>query len=525
MARHVGGSRTPPTCRQTDRTQDDAKGYVPMARLTQQTAIIGFGRLINMAAGAATLMVLARVLHNKADYGAVCQLIVLYMALSQVFAAGLPQSNYYFLPRYTGGARRGFLTQTVSLLMLSGAVLGLGLFFGADVLGRLLDSPQLPTLLRIFAIYPLFMMPTLAVESTLLHSDRAMTTMFFNAAVRVGMFLGLVLPTLLHMTLPQTIAIWMMVAGVMWATALLLIYSTVRGLPFSWNRQMLREEWTISMPLAIGTLLALCTAYLDRFLVSHVFGAVTFGTYTNATLEIPTVSMVTNAMAVVLTAELCKHTPSQENPSDLLIWRGALAKAGIVLFASLGFLAFWGNETMRLVFSDRFADSGAIFSIYVWTIPGQMFIIQPLLIARGLPQLMIYFRVNIFIIELCFVLTLGHFFGLLGIAFGVVLAQYVGITVGLYWFLHWVTKSTWDAILPWRVLVPSLLVAVVAGAMSRVTLVILHGRGPLIVHFIIGLLLFMAAYLLGLNYIKLLAIVLPARYWPLKGAEQRKIMK
>jgi hypothetical protein len=70
------------------------------------------------------------------------------------------------------------------------------------------------------------------------------------------------------LSLLHTIAIWMMVAGVMWAIALLLIYSTVRGLPFSWNLQMLRDEWAISMPLAVGTLVALSTAYLDRFLVS-----------------------------------------------------------------------------------------------------------------------------------------------------------------------------------------------------------------------------------------------------------------
>jgi len=494
-----------------------------MARLTQQTAIIGIGRLLNMAAGAATLMVLARVLPNKEDYGAVCQLIVLYMVLSQVFAVGLPQSNYYFLPRFTGGQRRGFLTQTVTLLMLSGALLGAILFFGADLIGHLMHSPKLPVLLRIFAVYPIFMMPTLVVESTLLHRDRPVATVVFNAIVRVGMFCGLVIPSLMHLPLSHTITVWMIVAGGMWLSALLLIFSTVRDLPFQWHPQMLHEELTISLPLAIGTLLAISTAYLDRFIVSHFFGPAVFGTYTNASLEVPTVSMVTNAMAVVLTSELCKQQPSHENLRDLAIWRGAVAKSAIVLFASLGFLAFWGPETMRIFFSDRFADSGTIFTIYVWVIPMQMIMLQPLLIARGVPHIMIYVRLVAFASELLFVLSLGYLFGLLGIALGVVIAQYVATAISTLWFTHRFTHIGWRAFFPWRVLGLCLLVAMTAGGSSWLVHLIRPGNIPLVVKYGIGLFIFLTIYLVGMYLVRLTDSVIPVRFLSMKSSEREGV--
>lgn len=494
------------------------------AGLTQQTAIIGAGRFVNMAAGAATLMVLARILPDKVEYGAVCQLIVLYMVLSQLFAVGLPQANYYFLPRFTGGLRRGFLTQTTLLLMCSGALLSLGLFFGAGVIGRLMSNPGLPALLRIFAIYPIFMLPTLAVESTLLHDDRPLTSVIFNVIVRVGMFCGLVIPTLLHVPLPQTITVWMAVAGAMWVAAIYLIFSTVRGLPFVWRPQMLHDEVTISLPLAAGMLVSLGAVYLDRFLVSHYFGPKIFGIYTNASLEVPTVTMVTNAMAAVLTSALCKQQPTTENPSDLPIWRHAMAKAAVVLFASFGFLAFWGQETMRVFFSDRFADSGAIFSIYVWVIPIQMIMLQPLFIARGVPHLIIYLRILGFALELFFVLLLGHYFGLFGIPCGVVISQYVSTVLSMSWFNYRLARVSWRALLPWDTVMRCLLIALGAGATSWLIHLLLPGKAPLLLRYGLGLSLFLACYLTGMYRLHLLGNIVPKRFLPVKPRDRSEIV-
>ncbi|HEY3418701.1 MAG TPA: hypothetical protein VGM23_17640, partial [Armatimonadota bacterium] len=82
-----------------------------MARLTEQVAIIGAGRLVTMAIAAGTMMVLARIMPDKESYGTVMQLLMLYLLFSQVFSIGLPQAVNYFLPRYQGGEQRGFLTQ------------------------------------------------------------------------------------------------------------------------------------------------------------------------------------------------------------------------------------------------------------------------------------------------------------------------------------------------------------------------------------------------------------------------------
>ncbi len=488
-------------------------------RLSAQAAIIGVGRLLNMAAAAATLMVLARVLPNKATYGAVCQLIVLYMVLSQIFAVGLPQSVYYFMPRYSGAERRGFLWQTILLLTASGVLLGTGLYLGAEAIGRQLGSPLLPALLRIFALYPIFMLPTLVVEGMLLFQQRPVAAVTFNAAVRIGMFCSLVIPTLLHAELPTTIRMWMTTACLLWCWALWLIFASVHTRDVRWHVGMLRDEWKFSAPLAFSTFLVVSAAYVDRFLVSHVFGSAAFGVYTNATVEIPTVSMVTNATAVVLTAEFSRRTSAGDHGAVMPIWNNAMIRSGIWVFGSLGFLAFWGYETMRLFFSERFAESGMIFSIYVWGIPALMLTTQSLFISLGATYALIIFSAVNLVAEVVCVLIGGRLFGLAGMAIGAVVCRYLLALLSVHWYTHWLTKIGWREFLPWRMLAFILVVALASGFLSYVVKRMPFLHQFLILDYAVGLAIFCAVYVFALRRMHLFSYAIPARLFPGKIPE------
>lgn len=493
-------------------------------RLTVQAATIGMGRLLNMAAAASTLIVLTRIMPDKSSYGAVCQLIMLYMVLSQVFAVGLPQSTYYFLPRYSGGERRGFLTQTILLLMLSGLMLGTGLYIGADGISRLLGSPLLADLLRIFAIYPVFMLPTLAVEGTLLHANRPLAVVIFNATVRIGMFCALVIPTFMHASLPSTIGIWMMLGGVMWAIALVLMFSTVRGLPFVWKREMLRAEWGFSLPLAAVTLISINSNYIDRFLVSHAFGAAAFGVYANGTIEIPTVTMVTNATAVVLMAEFSRRTSTGDFGGVLPIWHRAMVKTGVLIFASLGFLAFWAPETMRILFSNRFADSGSIFSIYVWIVPLLLFAMQPLYVSLGATRVLIAVTAFDLLMGMIWIPVFGHFFGLVGMAFGAIFARYLGTCLWVHWYVRWLTKIGWRAFMPWRKIGIALFIALAAGASSRLLERWLMQGWHMVLAYGAALLAYVILYSVGLHFTGLLTALTSARWIPSRHAPRKEVV-
>lgn len=500
------------------------------SQLSAQAAIIGVGRLMNILAAAGTLVVLARVMPETAEmtaregYGVIRQLILLYMVLSQIFAVGLPQSTYYFLPRYTGGERRGFLVQTLILLALSGVVMAAGLFLGAELIGRLMNSARLPGLLRIFALYPIFMLPTLALEGTLLNQNRAGMAMLFGTLSRVGMFCALVVPTLLHATLEQTVSVWTAVAAVTCVMAVAMMLATVRGLPFAWHPRMLRDEWAFSLPLAAGLLVAVSGSYLDQFLVSHYFGTAVFGAYSNAMLEIPTVTVVSNATAVVLMAEFSRRTSAGEHRMVMPIWHQAMMKSGVLGFASLGFLAFWAPETMRLLFSERFADSGMLFSIAVWVIPPVMLILEPLYVSLGATRVMVVYAVIALAVKIVCVLGGGWLYGLSGIAIGAVATRYILAALGVHWYARWMTKIGWRLFLPWRVLGTSLLAALLAGGLSWLVHLLPCAHWPLAGVYALALVLFLALYVAGLAMTGLLGYAIPRRFLPMRLRGDREVM-
>ena len=485
-----------------------------MPKLTSQAAIIGFGRLLTIAAASATLMVLARVMPDYERYGAICQLILIYMVFSQIAAAGLPHSLYYFLPRYAGGERRAFLTQTIALLMFSGLALGAGLFFCANLLGTILKSPLLPPLLQIFALYPFFTLPTMAVESVMLHHNRPIYSVIFNIAGRVGMFCSLVIPSLLGADLDVVVWAWVGMAVIMWVIALVLMLSSVHGLPLIWNREMFRDEMRFSIPLAITTLFALAAVYLDRFLVSNLYGSGRFGIYNNATIIIPSLGMVANAGSAVLMAEVSKRTSAGDFTSFLPIWHNAMMKAAVILFSAQGFLFFWKNETMHVLFSHRFAESAEIFAIYVWIIPASMFIIQSIFVAMGATRMYLIVPIVGLVLQVISISVCWYWLGFIGIAVGAVVGRYLGIFVASYLFVNKLTTIGWKRFMPWIKLLVSMLTALSAGALSRLLLYTPIRELPLLMIFGIGLLVYLGLYVLGMHFVRLLNYLVPVRYLP-----------
>jgi O-antigen/teichoic acid export membrane protein len=495
-----------------------------MARLSTQVAIIGFGRMLSMAAAAGTLMALARLLPDKVSYGAILQLIILYVTLSQIFAVGLPQAIYYFMPRYHDGEQRGFLTQIIVLLLGSGLLLGVGFFFGADAIGKLLNSPSLPPLLRIFALYPCCMLPTLAVEGALLIRNRPLTVVIFSTSVRLSMFCALVIPSWLHAPLTDAIKLWVALSLALCGVALCLLHGTVRHAPLVWHRPMLGELWRFSLPLALLTIVALCSSSLDRFLVSRMFGTAAFGAYSNATLEIPTVSMVTNATAIVLLAEFSRLTAAGDYSGVLATWHRASIKTGILIMASFGFLALWGHETMRLVFSDRFADSGTIFSIYAWSIPLMLFAMRPLYISCGATNVLTLLTLLDIVLGLGCMLGFGHLWGPTGIAFGAVLASALTMIPWVHVYVCRLTHIGWRAFMPWNTLVLICLVALGAGGATRVLLSVwLHPAWPLPLLYALAVIVYLALYTLALYATRLLHYVIPARFLPARSSPAQPV--
>ena len=256
----------------------------------------------------------------------------------------------------------------------------------------------------------------------------------------------------------------------------------------------------------------LASTNMDRFLVTHFFGAAIFGIYSNASVEIPTVSVVMQATNVVLLAEYSRLTAVNDEHGLHTLWRSANIKTAILVLASLGFLAFWARETMLLVFSRRFAESGEIFRILVWTIPLYIVSLRSLFIAHGATLLVLRLTIIGLGISLLCTLTGGRFFGIHGIATGLVIGGYLINALWIGTYIRHFSAAGWQRFLPWRELGTILLLTLLAGGITRLLGDLVVTAWPLLAVYAIAVPVYLLLYFAGLYVTGLYHFILPARF-------------
>src|SRR4030095_15207328 len=131
-------------------------------------------------------VVLARSL-ERADFGTFNQVWLVNKSLIFLFALGLPVSIYYFLPRLPEAKAKSFVVQTLLSLGIFALPFSLSMYLLADTLATYFQNPGLETHLRLFAIYPFVVLPTVSVDSILISLGRTKRAAIFEITTKSAM--------------------------------------------------------------------------------------------------------------------------------------------------------------------------------------------------------------------------------------------------------------------------------------------------------------------------------------------------
>lgn len=129
---------------------------------TGKAFLLAIGRSSNIIIAIALSAILSRIISDKEVYGAFQQILLLYSLLSIIFQAGLPQSVFYFLPKYELNERKAFILQNLGLLFIQGALMGLSLYFLRFWLERFSRVPTCPNCSRSLPFIPFLCCPPCA---------------------------------------------------------------------------------------------------------------------------------------------------------------------------------------------------------------------------------------------------------------------------------------------------------------------------------------------------------------------------
>jgi len=357
---------------------------------------------------------------DPADFGlmAITLVVTGFLEIFTDFGAG-----QIVVQRRTISSR--FLASAFSLNMLLASLVSLGVFLGADLLGVILKTPDLPRVLRVVSC--LFML----TGAGLVHRALLIRTLAFKRVAVVELTIALTYGVVSLVLASRGWGVWSLVWGTLSSSALgTLMLWTVSPwrIRLAWDRSHLREILAFCSGLLGSSLSSYFLQNTDRVIIARFLGADALGLYEIALrLVMFPVRLITRVLISVLTPVFARL---QDDPGAFRE-KFLRAAAGIALltFPMMVGLASVAEPFVATLWTEEWAP-----------VAGLIVLLAPVGIVRSLASATgpIYVAMGktgaMFIWGLAFNLaTVAAFF--LGVPFGVegVAAAYAIVSVVLFY--------------------------------------------------------------------------------------------
>ncbi len=127
---------------------------------TLQAFWLGMGSLSSLSLAIVSAAILSRYF-NKTEYGTYRQILYVYSTFLVIFSAGLPSVFSYYLPRYSLPQGKDIVKKITFALFILGIIFSIVLFAISGLVANVLKNPELDKGLKLFAIIPTLLLPTL----------------------------------------------------------------------------------------------------------------------------------------------------------------------------------------------------------------------------------------------------------------------------------------------------------------------------------------------------------------------------
>jgi len=352
---------------------------------TRQAAWVAIGSFCSFGIGIVSSMILSRYL-NKADYGTYKQVLYVYHTLLTVFTLGLPKAYSYFLPRVAKNQAKSLINKLTYLFFALGTIFFLLLFFGSTAIANVLNNPDLGKALRLFAVVPMLLLPTMGLEGILSTYRKTQFLAIYTIATRTLMLLCIALPVMLFdLGYMEAILGFVVSSAITCVLALNLKYYPVRNEGKEKCDVSIREIFQFSLPLLYASLWGIIITSTDQFFISRYFGNEVFAEFSNGSMELPFIPMIAGACSTVLSPifSRLKHEEVDFKKVVYPLWISVFEKTAKLAYPLLAFCWVFSEPIMVLLYGQQYACSSIYFKIKSISNIFSLIIFAPLLINTG----------------------------------------------------------------------------------------------------------------------------------------------
>lgn len=351
-------------------------------RIRTRTFILTLGTGLQQATQMLLQILLARLILPEA-LGSYRQAFLAYQLLLGLLSLQLENSLFYFLPKLGADHRRRLLVQTSVLTLGLAAIVGLAMFFGAQIIADFMNNPSLAPLIRVMALFPLPQALNALVPPFMVSVDRTVAASVYTLVLNVGRIavtvalvaLGFDLEVVMWGTVLSSAA----VAAVAWPD----MYRLSGDGPSRLDRKLILDQLHYCWPLWITVIIGTMTTKFDQLLVTKFFDPTVYAAYTNGAFELPVIALVTSSLAVAIMPNLVVLADQGRKLDALDLWQEAARKCSLVIFPCFVFFMVVAPDAMSLLWGSKYDIKGWPNPASAWPFMAYLFILPTRIVIFG----------------------------------------------------------------------------------------------------------------------------------------------
>ncbi len=425
---------------------------------TNQAIWIVAGQISALSLSIISVAILSRYF-SKTEYGTYKQILYIYNTLLVLFSAGLQGAYAYFLPKQTMEQGKAFIIKIIRVFVLLGFIFSVSLFLLAPVIAELFNNPDLKKGLKLFSVVPILMLPTNGLNGVYSSIRKTHVIAIYTAATSIFTLALITVPVIvLKGTYITAIQGWILASLLTCALAVYLIFKPFRNHSAQVTKFKYRDIFKYSLPLMMATAYGILIRFADQFFISRYYGTEVFAEFSNGFIDLPFVSMIVEANAVVLIPLFSKYIESTDGNNNICqTWKSANEKSVMLVYPLLTFFILNAKKFVVALYGEQYIVSSGYFIIGNLAGFFNIIVFQSVIFALGKTR--IYSK--IFLVQSVLIWSFGFllvYFKGSPVSYALLSRTLVilQVCIGIYYSIRILKVKIWDVI-PFKLIIRTFL--------------------------------------------------------------------
>jgi O-antigen/teichoic acid export membrane protein len=351
-------------------------------RIASRTILIMLDRASGVILRLLMGVILVRLI-DKDLLGSFRQVLMVGGFMAMLGAFSVPDSTFFFLPGVDASERKRRLSQIFFLAMTLGLTASAIVFLTADQISSAFKSGLPPSLIRLFALYPLLEICRQTLSSAMLATDRPLLAAVVSFVATLARFAVVIALFAVGQSLTTVLTAY--IAVEIFSLSLLLVAMGLLGglQPSLPDLKFCREVFGYCLPLALSYGVGLLSRWLDRGLIALYFSAERFAEYDSGARELPFITIFSHSLAIATMPTLVTLYRQGEVSQMAALFVNSVRCTTVILLPLFVWAIISSWDIIAALYTTDYINAVYPFIAYAFIIPLRVAIYSTVLRAMG----------------------------------------------------------------------------------------------------------------------------------------------